>query len=154
MECYEGAKMIKTFRGLLADGAQDKINLKTLKGEIGYRITKFQIITETPGTDTVEGVCKIYKVNQSTIDGTVNFTDGDLLAVAEYHKEQNEAYPLSTNIIFDQEIFNQNIYLTWAENGGGTGPSMNYYLELEQVMLNENESAMATLQSLRTVASR
>lgn len=144
--------MIKTYRGQLIDGGQDQIRLKTNRGDIGYRITKFQIITKTPGTDTVEGVCKIYRLLQSTIDGIVNFTDGDLLAVAEYHKEQNEAYPLGTNIIFDQAIFNQDIYVTWAENGGGTGPSMNYYLELEQLKLNENESTMATLQSLRRLA--
>ena len=36
-----------------------------------------------------------------------------------------------------------------AAAGGGT-TNGNYYLELEQIKLNDNESTMATLQSIRS----
>jgi len=42
--------MIKTFRGLIADGETDTIVLHTNDGSIGYRIVKFQVIQEQPGT--------------------------------------------------------------------------------------------------------
>jgi len=156
MECYEGATMIKTYRGALADGGQDQIRLRTNRGDIGYRIRKFQVIAQAPGTVNVEAVVKVYKVKQATaaIDGTINFTDGDLLAATYYTGQDNHAYLESVigPIIFDQEIFNQDIYITSVDVDSAT--SMNYYLELEQVKLNDNESTMATLQSLRTVASK
>ena len=40
---------IKTFRGLLEDGAQERIRLETLDGKTGYRINKFQIMNEEAG---------------------------------------------------------------------------------------------------------
>jgi len=141
--------MIKTFRGLLADGAVDKIRLKTNKGEIGYRIVKFQVIAGAPGAAAYEAVVSISKTTFTPI-ATIDFTDGDLLAAAFY--AGNAAafnYPTSQVIIFDSEIFNQDIYIGNQDLQNNT---MNYYLELEQVQLNENQSTMATLQSLRTVA--
>jgi len=146
--------MIKTYRGALADGGQDQIRLKTNKGDIGYRILKFQVISVSPGAASVEAVVKVYKRKQSTIDGTINFTDGDLIAVAYYTDQANHAY-LETvigPIIFDQEIFNQDIYITSVDVDSST--SMNYYLELEQVSLNDNQTTMATLQSLKQIAER
>jgi hypothetical protein len=151
MDSYEGATMMKTYRGLLAADTQDHIRLKTLKGDIGYKITKFQIIGNAPGTAEVEAIVKIYKLKQSTNTSTIDFTDGDLLAAAE-HREFAAAEDISSPqvIIFDREIFNQDIFITYKTAAGTM--SMNYYLELEQVKLNENESTMATLQSLRRFA--
>jgi len=103
-----------SYRGRLKDGGQDSILLSTKKGEVGYRIVKFQLMTQDPGTDTMEGACKIYKIEQSTIDGTVDFNDNRLLGAGEYHSNENTAYPSAvTGIIFDNEIFNQDIYITW-----------------------------------------
>jgi len=83
----------------------------------------------------------------------VDFTDGNLLAVAQLVQAASVLYQTTTGpIIFDREIFNQDIYITHTDSESGY--SCNYYLELEQVPLNENESTMATLQSLRTVASK
>ena len=140
--------MIKTYRGKLADGGQDKINLKTLKGEVGYKINKFQTIGTTPGATGLESIVKIYKLKQSTIDGAVDFTDEDLLAVSSYARHEDVLASGETElVIFDKEIFNQDIYITGFDSVGSA--ATNYYLELEQVKLNENESTMATLQSLR-----
>ena len=144
--------MIKTYKGQLADGAQDKIDLRTNRGDIGYKIVKFQTISNQPfAGDAAEQIVKLYKNKQTTIDGVVNFTDGDLLGVAVINNHTNGfSDPSIPVIIFDQEVFNQNIYVTGFDAQGNQ--PMNYYLELEQIMLNENEAAMATLQSLRQVA--
>jgi len=146
--------MIKTYRGILADGGQDKINLKTNKGDIGYRIVKFQTMTKQPfAGDAAEHTCKIYKVAQTTIDGVVDFSDNTLLGVAIINNYTNGySDPSIPVVIFDKEIFNQNIYITGIDTQGSQ--PVNYYIELEQVKLNDNESTMATLQSLRTIASK
>jgi len=148
--------MIKTYRGQLADGGQDKIRLKTIKGEVGYRIAKFDIFPSRPGAADVESTLMIWKVKQSSVSTTavtVDFTDGDLLAVA-YMAEGSGADqgPLATQVIFDQEIFNQDIYVTHTATSGSE--PVNYYLELEEIKLNENQTTMATLQSLRQIAEK
>ena len=40
--------VVKTFRGLLADGGQDHIRLQTIKGKVGYRIVKYQLMGQKP----------------------------------------------------------------------------------------------------------
>jgi len=148
MECHEGAKMIKTFRGLLANGAQDTIVLHTNDGKTGYRIVKFQVIGNEPGEEHLESTVKIYKVSQTTVDNTVDFSSQVLLGVAYYQDRHEINYPSSMDVIFDKEIFNQDIYITHRETDG-SGAAINYYLELEQVKLDLNESTVATLQSIR-----
>jgi len=140
--------MIKTFRGLIVDGGQDTIVLHTNDGSIGYRIVKFQTMVQQPGTDTVEGTVKIFKIEQATVDDLVDFSDNTLLGAAEYHKHTDPQNAVSTNVIFDQEIFNQDIYITWKDN---FGQAMNYYIELEQIKLDMNESTVATLKDLRNL---
>jgi len=143
---------IKTFRGLITDLETDTIVLHTNDGSVGYRVIKFQVISKTPGVDTVEAIVKIYKVPQTgTPDGEVDFSDNTLLAVADYHKDANPSYPVSSSIIFDGEIFNQDIYVTSFDNL--VGVSMNYYIELEQVKLDLNENTVATLKDIRNVTS-
>jgi len=144
--------MIKTYRGRLADGGQDKIRLKTNKGEIGYRIVKFEIMGVTEN-ENYEASVKIFSLFQSAVTTTVDFTDGDLLAAALYHDYSTATIPSNQTIIFDNVIFNQDIYVTYAEVTG-SGPVLNYYIELEQLKLNENQTTMATLQSLRQIAEK
>ena len=38
--------VVKTYRGLLADGVQEKIPLSTKDGSVGYRIVKFEIVVK------------------------------------------------------------------------------------------------------------
>jgi len=82
MECHEGATMIKTFRGLIVDGGQDTIVLHTNDGSTGYRIVKFEVMPNTPGGADYESVTQIWKVEQSTVTATVDFSDQTLLGVA------------------------------------------------------------------------
>jgi len=150
--------MIKSYRGQLSDGGQDQIRLKTQKGDIGYQIVKFELMIVNPGTANSEHCVKIFKVRQlGTISVTavvVDFTDGDILAVGIV-SNSSSGYSQIYNappVIFDNQIVNQDIYITHTETH--SNEPVNYYIELEQVPLNENESTMATLQSLRRVAER
>jgi len=148
--------MIKTYRGILLDGGQDKIRLKTIKGEIGYRIVKFDIIPQKPVTAANECVVQIWKVSQGdppVISSEIDFSDQTLLGIGIYSNQTDTTYyPDDQTVIFDSEIFNQDIYITHKNETGAV--SCNYYLQLEQVPLNENETTMTTLQSLRQVAER
>jgi hypothetical protein len=149
-------KMSKTisYRGQIAMGTEDRIRLRTLKGKIGYKITKFQILSNSPGaTAAVEFVAKITKVKDPNISAVVNFTDADLLAVNYYQDNNSSSYPDSKTIIFDNEMFNQDIFINITDANGGTIPC-NYYIELETMELSDVATTMLTLKNLRTVTSR
>jgi hypothetical protein len=140
---------ILSYRGLLADGGQDTILLSTKKGEVGYRITKFQIFFNTPGLPTTEPVMKIYKDEQSTVDGIVDFSDNRLLAASYARDDAGTPGIEQMTTIFDQEIFNQNIYVTHDDVNTATGLPNNYYLELEVIKLDESQAMVATLKDIR-----
>ena len=138
---------IKSFRGKLADGGQDTIRLATNNGLTGYRIVKFQGIGDEPGTTAMESTLKIYKYKQTTINNAVNFEDGTLLAVAYICDNANRQLDVNSAVLFDNEIFNQDIFITHEDTVGSE--AMNYYIELEQVKLSVDEAATATLKDMR-----
>jgi len=142
--------MIKTFRGLLADGGQDRIRLSTIKGKVGYRIVKFQVMTgDAVGSIESSNLVTIWKEEQSSAEGAVNFTVNELLAASEYRQHDNEAYGVTGNTtIFDGEIFNQDIYIVNKDNG--VGALMNYYIELEVIPLDEAGAEYTTLKDMRS----
>jgi hypothetical protein len=144
-----------SYRGIIAPTAQEKIRLHTIKGKIGYKIKKFQTVSATPGaTAAVEAVLKIYsKDNSGSVSATVDFTEGDLLAMIYYQDHDASSYPDSSTIIFDNEVFNQDIFVTCADAAGGT-VSMNYYIELERMDLSDTQATQATFKNLRTISSR
>jgi len=138
---------ILSYRGLLADGGQDTILLSTKKGEKGYRITKFQVIGPDANED-VESTIKIYKKFQSSPSQTIDFSDNTLLAAALLSQSiSSQQYPSQQTVIFDQEIFNQDIYVTTV--GYNYAAAINYYIELEVIMLNETEAMVTTLKDIR-----
>lgn len=138
---------IKSFRGLLADGAQDTIRLSTKQGKIGYRIVKFQIFPNQPGEQHSEHTVKLYKISQTTINNTVDFSDGNLLGAAYYQDDSGQGLVSSLDVIFEVEIFNQDIYITAVDTVGSQ--PINYYLELEVMNLSDNEAAVSTLMDIR-----
>jgi len=140
---------LKTFRGLIADGDQDTVLLHTNDESIGYRIVKFQIISNDPNSVAAESVMKVYKVSQSSVTDKFDFSDNTLLAGAYFSNSDNPAYTADMQVIFDQEIFNQDIYVT-CHSALNTEPC-NYYIELEQVKLDLNENTVATLKDIRNV---
>ena len=139
---------IKTFRGKVADGGQDTILLHTNDGSIGYRVVKFQVLTENPGVNSSEVIAKIYKVPQTTVTTTFDFNDQTLLGGIFFGIGSSGWYNAET-VIFDREIVNQDIYVT-IKAQAGTDPC-NYYIELEQVKLDLNENTVATLKDIRNV---
>jgi len=146
---------IKTFRGLIADGGQDTIVLHTNTGSTGYRIVKFQLMNPQAGAGTseMESTVKIYKVNQTSVDEVVDFSDNTLLGAGQIGTQSSIAYyPQHTLVVFDHEIFNQDIYVTHKNLHGDVGPC-NYYIELEQVKLDLNQNTVATLKDIRNVTA-
>jgi len=145
--------MIKTFRGLIADGAQDTIVLHTNDGSTGYRIVKFQLFPNNPAEANAESVVKIYKVEQTgATTGLTDFSDQTLIAAAmQGNSTAGNVYPPTLTVIFDNEIFNQDIYITHKESTGSE--SVNYYIELEQMKLDLSESTVATLKDIRNVTT-
>jgi hypothetical protein len=140
--------MIKSFRGLLADGGQETIRLSTIRGEIGYKIKKFQIMANTPGAADYEAVVKLWSYEQDAIDGVVDFNNSELLGAAYLAIDNSSPNPSAPdNVIFDNVAFNQDIFVTYKAITGSA--SCNYYIELEQIKLNLNEATVATLKDMR-----
>ena len=141
---------MKSFRGLMIDGAQNTIVLHTNNGSTGYRIVKFEMLPATPGAVSQESVMKIYKIEQSAVDGVIDFSDNTLIAAGFYSDGAAAGEgPADSIITFDNEIFNQDIYITHSEVGNNE--SCNYYIELEQVKLNLDENTVATLKDIRNI---
>ena len=142
---------IKTFRGMMADGAIDTISLHTNSGSTGYQIKKLEVITESPADTAPEAILKIYSVAQTAVTAKIDFSDQSLIAAAFYNQDATAANIVSKVIVFDNMIINQDIYLTYIDDNTGSATSLNYYLELEQVNLNLNENTVATLKDIRNI---
>ena len=138
---------ILSYKGLLADGGQDTILLSTKKGEVGYKIRKFELMGINENVD-YETAVQIWKEFQTTLSANVDFSDNRLLGAALYGDGANQAYRPYRLITFDQEIFNQDIYIT-HESVSGASIAINYYLELEVIKLDESQAMVATLKDIR-----
>ena len=145
---------IISYKGKIAIGLQDRIRLRTLNGKVGYKINKFELFPSTPHAANTALVSKIFKTDQSaSVSPTVDFTNADLIAVAAYEDNSNDARQQHDTIVFDNEIVNQDIFITMDDADSNTVPG-NYYIELEAMSLDDIESTMLTLKSLRTIASQ
>lgn len=139
--------MIKTFRALLADDGIDTIRLSTNTGLTGYKILKFQIMGQEPGLSVQESIVQIFKVPQTVASGVIDFSNPLLLGAAVLQQHDSSAYQFQQDVMFDREIFNQDIYIT-HKDVDGVRPC-NYYLELEQLSLDLSEATIATLKDMR-----
>lgn len=141
---------IKTFRGLIADGDQDTIVLHTNDGSMGYRIVKFQAMGINED-QAYESTLQIFKVDQTgSITTDVDFSKNTLLGAILYNDTTSAGTALTRTVIFDNEIFNQDIYITFKSISSSS--AMNYYIELEQVKLDLSENTVATLKDIRNVS--
>jgi len=141
--------VVKTFRGQLADGSTDRIRLQTIKGKVGYRIVKFQLLGES-GNTAMEGTVQIFKVNHATMPEEINFSDNTLLAAAIIQQSTSTQGSAYDAVIFDNEIFNQDIFVFHDEKSAGSGNPVNYYLELEVIPLDDAGAEYTTLKDLRS----
>tara|TARA_Y100000004_G_scaffold34469_1_gene36838 strand:+ start:1255 stop:1701 length:447 start_codon:yes stop_codon:yes gene_type:complete len=146
---------IKSFRGLIADGAIDTINLHTNNGSTGYKIVKFEIMQKSPGAEVGEHIVKIFTIPQTTATSTIDFSDNTLLAAAFLKTHTSQIYADTNAVIFDNIIFNQDIDITHVDVAtGGTDEPINYHIELEQVNLSLDENTVATLKDIRNIESQ
>lgn len=148
---------IKSFRGKLADMegviTSEVIPLSTNDGSVGYRIVKLQLFAAKPGTVSQESVVKVFNIPQTTAaDSEIDFSDQTLIAAGYLLNHatatDNPAYMYS---LFDNEIFNQDIYITYVDIKNSE--ECNYYIELEQIKLDLNENTVATLKDIRNITS-
>ena len=143
---YKRTGKMHSFRGLLADGGQDRIRIQGPTGNRAWRITKFQIMTEAPLTASGEAMVKIYREHQSSIANTVSFNDDELLAVAIFIHNDNYQNT-QTNIIFDNALFVRNLFVSYASDAGSN--ACNYYIELEEVKVGKASMAQLAVAAAR-----
>ena len=141
--------MIKTFRGNIGRGKQDKIRLSTKKGKIGYRINEFKAFPPAPGTSNYEATLQVFKIKQSSVStdtAAVDFSDGNLLAALYIEGASSNTNTDTLHVMFEREVFNQDVYITMSNTEVG---SMNYYLEIEAFTITDNQAAVSTLRDIR-----
>ena len=139
--------MIKAFRGILATNGQETIRLGTVNGLTGYRIIKFQLMPALPGAATYENVVQLWKREQTATSAQIDFSNNALLAAAYLEGSSSPSEIDQLNVIFDNEVFNQDIFITHVD--GHASEDVNYYIELEQLKLDQSEAAVATLKDMR-----
>ncbi len=130
---------IKTFKGKIVDGGQDKIHLSGGDSDKGYRIASLKIMSLNPGADLQESVVKVYKNKQSSVDGQVDFTDDNLLGAAYLETHGEPWYIDGDQVTFDREVVNQDIFVTHKDIA--VGATINYYIELEEIKMSGAEQA-------------
>lgn len=141
--------MIKTFKGKVADNTITKIRLSTNNGLKGYKIIKFQLFPVSP-TVEMSGLAFIHSVEPAATSTTANFDDPTMLAAALYTQDDaNRNTPEDYTVIIDAKVINQDIFLSYNETLAASGQPINYYIELEQIKLDINEAAVATLKDMR-----
>jgi len=136
------------FRGLLSSGSEDEINLERQNVILAYRIIKLELFAQSPGAVNQNSIVQVFRESQSSIVGTVDFTDTDLLAAGQLKEAAGVAYPVSSPVVFDNILFSRNIYVTHLDVEGGND-SCNYYMELEEVPVTS-----ATLMQLKLGVAR
>ena len=142
-----------SFKGSIIPAADEqRIKLATLDGKTGYRITKFQIISSTPGVGNEENICQIHTRREGP-SATVDFTNDSLMAVCFTSNVNAVTSGYHETIIFDNKVVNQDIFISGTDAAGGTVP-FNYYIETETVALSDLQSTQLTLKNLRNIASR
>ena len=140
--------MKKSFRGKLANDTQERIRLHTNNGLTGYQIIKFEVMGVNENL-AYENTVKLFKNEQeSPLLENVDFRDPNLLAAALYGDSSDSKTFATKTIIFDNQVFNQDIYITYIGQAGFQN-DINYYIELEQVKLSKEEAATATLMDMR-----
>jgi|TARA_R110002072_G_C7518936_1_gene496083 hypothetical protein len=143
---------IVSFRGRMANDDIETIALETNTGLIGYRIVKFDIFPVDPFKDDYESIVQVFKTPQTAASDEVDFSNNRLIAAAMHSSRGSaESYPEDKWVLFDNEKFNQNIFVTYKDQKTNSG--CNYYIELEQMKLDLNEQTVATLKDIRNIGA-
>ena len=145
---------IKSFRGQIPNDGLETIVLHTNNGSTGYSLKKFEVMPRNPEGATEEATLQIWSTivaaNAASGSGVIDFSNQELLGAAFYSgSAAATTNPEDTIVIFDNMIFNQDIYITCKSSA-----NMNYHIELEQIKLDLNENTVATLKDIRNVKSQ
>jgi hypothetical protein len=147
---YNGTGKMHSFRGKLADGGQERIRIQGPVGAIAWRITKFELIGPD-ASESIESTVKIYRMEQTSVDDAIDFTDSNLLGAGVINQSQvSQNYSDDVRIIFDNELFVQNIYVT--NKGVDYTASVNYYIELEEVKVSQAGMAQLAVATVRRLS--
>jgi len=123
---------VHSFRGLLADGGQDEINLERSTLNLAYRIIKFELLPNQIGAGGGEHTCIISRESSLAATNTVDFSDPDLLGAGFINNSTaSHTSPIVLISIFDNVLFSRNIFVSQYDNDGDR--ALNYYIELEEV---------------------
>ena len=95
--------MIKSYKGLIADGGVETIPLHTNDGKTGYKIVKLSIMPNDPGGVSTEHILQISKLEDASYvtspTTVVDFSDSSLIGAAIVNNNTNSsAYPASTSV--------------------------------------------------------
>ena len=137
---------IISYKGLIAHGSIDTLPLHTNDGKTGYRIVKFNLMPQNPMTIESENVVKIFSTLQTTATGSIDFSDVTLLAAGFIEGQPATAYNTQSIVVFYNIKFNQDIYITHSSD---QSIPVNYYIELEQIDLTEDQALVAIVKNLR-----
>ena len=133
-------------------GTQKTIRLRRIDGKTGYRIKKISCIQKSPGALDNEGLIQIWSVERTTAEiavKTIDLEDSTLLAL-DYVSSSTTSniYPEDKTIIFDDVVFNQDIFVTYIDVRTVNDP-MNVELQLEQISLDDVEATTVILKNFR-----
>jgi hypothetical protein len=142
---------MKSFRGRISDGDIETIVLHTNTGSTGYIIKKFKLLP-IDSNETVEQSVKIYSIPQTTATEDIDFSDNTLLAAGIVHANADRDFVSPDTVIFDNMVFNQDIFIT--SKAGSSARDVNYYIELEQVKLDLGANTVATLKDIRNITGQ
>ena len=59
-------------------------------------------------------------------------------------------YDMQYHVVFDREIFNQDIYVTHTDTISSSSKPINYYIELEVIPLDDAGAEFTTLKDMRS----
>lgn len=141
--------MRKSFRGILDDGEQQQIHLAGGDSDTGYKLVKFELMPYVfgAGSGELESVVKIYKQKQSAADELIDFSEDDILGAAIINNDSNaDSYPTVLTSVFDNEVVNQDLYIT-HKNNHADAAKVSYYFELEEIKMSKNQQAVVNFEA-------
>ena len=135
---------MKVFTGKLTSDSnatnQDQIHLAGGDTNKCYRLHDLKLLATSESAD-IGPVVKIYKNKQSSVNETIDFTEANLLGAAIYRQDSGNQFPPQQTVLFDNEIFNQDIFITYKDNETASA-SVNYLLVLEEITAKDSELAV------------
>jgi len=143
---------IKSFRALLTDGDQIRIPLHHAGKGMGFKIKTLQVMpNDIDGSSNHECSVQIWKQKQLSLATDIDFNNSALIGAAYYVRSLNPSAPYvalmsEQTVVFDNEVFNQDIFVVYKTGQGGQ--LINYYLELEEVKMTDAHEAVVNFDAI------